>query len=72
MSGGGGVAVGGAVAEDVWASAALTATHSINPDAAAARVRRLRITIPYRMELNRMELNRMELNRVELNRMELK
>src|SRR5216683_1285860 len=44
----GGVAVGDAVAEGFSTSAALTATHSINPDAAAATVRRLRITIPYR------------------------
>src|SRR5216683_1879918 len=44
----GGVAVGDAMAEDLSTSAALTATHSINPDAVAATVRRLRITIPCR------------------------
>src|SRR5438046_2104358 len=40
------VAVGDAVAEGLSTSAALAATHSINPEAAAATVRRLRIYDP--------------------------
>src|SRR5437660_5442666 len=42
----GGVAASAALAEGVPTSAALTVRHSINPDAAAAKVRSLRITIP--------------------------
>src|SRR5712691_4666977 len=48
MSCGGCVAPDDAGAEFLSTSAALTATHSINPEAVAATVRSLRITIPCR------------------------